>query len=187
MNKEQIDDFVEGLRQLANRANAPKASGAPRAALADLRTGLIDAAQGNGKMEKRLYELLPDIFEMRQDEADCFYLTAALFAYHPLQEWNAGSLGKSCRKIKEKSGSIEKRFLALLNSHRDDLPTYLRQIIGLLESNDVGVNYKQLLSDLGFWDKEDRSVQKQWARDFYFNLKTSDKVPEQTAKEGDQE
>jgi CRISPR system Cascade subunit CasB len=62
---------------------------------------------------------------------------------------------------------IEKRLLALLNCHRDDLPDHLRQVISLLKSKDTPVNWAKLLHDIKGWDWESRDVQRSWAWGFW--------------------
>ena len=69
--------------------------------------------------------------------------------------------------VKDRSESLEKRFVALLNCHGDDLPNHLRQAVSLLKAKDVAVNWHQLLRDVLYWDHEARFVQQQWAREFW--------------------
>src|SRR5262249_54428628 len=53
------------------------------------------------------------------------------------------------------SKSIEKRFVALLNCHEDDLAEHLRHAIGLLRSKEIPVDWIQLLKDLRNWNHPD--------------------------------
>jgi CRISPR type I-E-associated protein CasB/Cse2 len=60
-----------------------------------------------------------------------------------------------------------KRFIALVDSERDDLAGHLRQAVSLLNAHDIAVDWAQLLLDLRRWDSEFRSAQWQWSRDFW--------------------
>lgn len=101
------------------------------------------------------------------------YVVAGLFALHPHQASTslARSLGELMRA--RDSGSIEKRFIALLGADAENLPNYLRQIVSLLSANDLGFDYEQLLDDLTRWlnprlDPDWRDeIRQRWARDFY--------------------
>ena len=63
--------------------------------------------------------------------------------------------------------AIERRFVALLAAHPDDLDFYLRQAVSFLRSKEVPVNWQQLLSDVLAWSHPERYVQKAWARAFW--------------------
>ena len=97
---------------------------------------------------------------------DSAFLVAALFALHPDPK-GQGTLGNAFARISGESDSIEQRFNALLNCHRDDLPYHLRQAVTLLRSKDVPVDWKRLLRDVLGWEHDDRYVQRDWARDFW--------------------
>jgi CRISPR system Cascade subunit CasB len=97
---------------------------------------------------------------------DPAYIVGSLFALHPEPGGN-GNMGTAFAMVRERNESLEKRFVALLNCHRDDLPNHLRQAVSLLKSKDVPINWRQLLKDILSWDHEDRFVQQQWAREFW--------------------
>lgn len=69
---------------------------------------------------------------------------------------------------------VERRFVALLNCHRDDLPAHLRHAVGLLKSKEIPVDWAELLHDILRWDSESRSVQRAWARAFWGRAGRSD-------------
>ena len=145
-----------------------------RAILADLRRGL-------GKEPGTVMEMFPHIARFVQTkyrgEENAYFLVASLFALYPTSSWasheNYNNLGKSLSFLKEESDSIEKRFLALLNSDEEDLPNHLRQIISLLKSNDKLINWLQLLKDIKAWKHEDKYVQRNWAKGFWGNASTN--------------
>jgi CRISPR system Cascade subunit CasB len=98
------------------------------------------------------------------------YLVAGLMAWSQSDREGAGDLGTACARLRiaSDSGSVERRFLALLEADRDALPHHLRQIVALLASHDITPNWSQLLHDLTRWDHDDdRRVQQRWARSYY--------------------
>lgn len=143
-----------------------------RAALANLRRGL-------GKPPKTVMEMYPYLGQFLSHEPKpryetAVFIVAALFAYYPDAPGNVRDLGDSIRRIKNDSDSIEKRFVALLNAEAEDLPYYLRQIIGLLKSKEIAVNWNLLLNHVTNWNSDKRYVQTAWARSFWGNF-SSDK------------
>lgn len=68
---------------------------------------------------------------------------------------------------RDQSSSIEQRFIRLLDADAQQLPDRLRQTLTLIRSYQIPVMWEQLLEDLCFWNRDDRSVQHRWARSFY--------------------
>ena len=137
-----------------------------RAALAHLRRGL-------GKEPGTAMEIFPYIpwWITNKYNEDAYFLIASLVGLYPTRSKGDrfNNLGKSLSRIKDASDSIEKRFTALLNANEEDLSDHLRQIIGLLKSNDVPINWLVLLKDIKKWSHEKKFVQKNWARGFWGN------------------
>ena len=167
------DRFIRYLKGLEKRQD--------RAALANLRRGL-------GKSPKSVMEMYPYLGQFlyndsKHDYETAVFIVAALFAYYPDAPGNAGNLGDSVRQLKgdSDSKSIEKRFVALLNAEAEDLPYYLRQMIGLLKSDQkpIAVNWNRLFKDVKNWNSDKRYVQTAWARSFWGNF-SSDKKSENT-------
>ena len=110
----------------------------------------------------------------RRDE-DAHYLVAALFGLHQGAWQPEGdqrdptNLGASFARLRAEveSASVERRFVALLNCHRDDLPDHLRHAISLLKSKEIPIDWAQLLHDVRGWDRVGRDVQREWARAFW--------------------
>jgi CRISPR system Cascade subunit CasB len=157
--------FVAALEDLAARGD--------RAALAALRRGLGKPPGQVPEMDRHVVPWLPGDQPFRDDEA--YYLVASLFA-----AWHQGgqgvrpfkgTLGLSLHALAERApnhaAGVERRFTALLASHRDELPTHLRHSISLLRTHGVPADWARLLSDLSRWDHPDRIVQRRWARDFW--------------------
>jgi len=79
--------------------------------------------------------------------------------------------------LKRKSGSIEKRFITLLDADAETLFDYLCHAISLLAADRVGLDYAGLLDDLSVWMNRGWSVdfiRQKWARDFYQSLVNAD-------------
>ncbi|MCW5961309.1 MAG: type I-E CRISPR-associated protein Cse2/CasB [Pyrinomonadaceae bacterium] len=144
-----------------------------RAALAHLRRGL-------GKDAWTATEMFPYVAGWtanlsRRDE-NAYFLVASLVGLYPTYSWKPtekikfNNLGKSLSFLSEDSGSIEKRFTALLNADDEDLSEHLRQIVSLLKSKEAPINWHQLLRDIKNWSHENRFVQRSWAKGFWGNL-----------------
>jgi CRISPR system Cascade subunit CasB len=149
-----IDTFIAHLEALRDREG--------RGVLAALRRG---AGSPPGAVASMYPHILPWVPRQRWLE-DAAYVIGSLFALHP-QPGGAGNLGKAFSMVPKQSDSLEKRFVALLNSHRDDLPHHLRQAVSLLKSSEIPVDWRQLLRDILYWEHESRFVQQQWAREFW--------------------
>lgn len=159
--------FADFLRELEE--------GEDRAALAALRRGL-------GKRPGEAPEMFPYLVPWMPSEASPwqeapYYLVASLFGLHPLSWGSADVVGPTTNlgaslailghKERVERAGVERRFVALLNSDRDDLPEHLRRIVGLLKAHEVPVDWARLLDDLGHWDWMNRPVQRRWARAFW--------------------
>lgn len=142
-----------------------------RAALAALRRGL-------GKPPGTVVEMYPHVQPYvgdrpRRSYENACYIVAALFAAHPRDwgrregEYGPTNFGASFARIKGNSGSIEKRFVALLECNSDSLGEHLRHAVSLLRAADVPVDWDQLLRDIPWWDAGERRVQRRWASAFW--------------------
>jgi CRISPR system Cascade subunit CasB len=141
-----------------------------RAALAKLRRGLGKDAGAAPDRDIWVYAHLHGAAPEHEEPAT---LVASLYAL-----WHQGggdfrraarTLGGSFRQLRDAtdSGSVEKRFVALLDSEAEDLPHRLRQAVSLLKSKGIPVNWLQLLEDLLRWESPRRPVQRRWAREFW--------------------
>lgn len=153
-----VDRFVGYLEGLRDRED--------RGALAALRRGLGKPPGTVADMHPYVVPRLPP--HAHRAEEDLYYLVASLFAYHD-QPGGRGNMGRAFRGVRSatESESVEQRFVALLDCHRDDVADHLRQAIGLAKSNDVPVDYRRLLADLRYWDHPDRFIQRNWSRQFW--------------------
>jgi CRISPR system Cascade subunit CasB len=143
-----------------------------RAALAALRRGL--GQQPGETMELYPY-VVPYVQGLRYtSDENPYYIIASLVGLYPTPSWECSNgkqltnLGASLALLKDDSGdSLEKRFVALLNAHADDVPEHLRHAISLLKSKDKPINWLRLLRDIKQWDRENRMVQRLWAKGFW--------------------
>jgi len=106
------------------------------------------------------------------------YAVAGLFARHPLVDSDC-SFAKAFAAVslKRDSGSIEKRFIALLDADSETLFDYLRHAISLLAAGGIGLDYVGLLEDLSVWMNRGKTIDyisQRWARDFYQSLANAD-------------
>ncbi|MBA3257241.1 MAG: type I-E CRISPR-associated protein Cse2/CasB [Pyrinomonadaceae bacterium] len=159
--------FVAYLQRLVDEED--------RAPLASLRRGLGKAPGEAAEVMRYVLPRMPQNAS-RWDE-DAYFLVATLFALHQIN-WpsskdstQATNLGASFARLgrEVESESIEKRFVALLNCHQDDLPTHLRHAVSLLKSKEIPIDWARLLRDVRGWNHADRYVQRNWARAFWAN------------------
>ena len=167
------DVFIGHLLTLQARSD--------RGALADLRADLRDHPSDRYRAGKHVVPFLGDE-ENPNDK--WYYLVGALFALHPSHSDSAGNFGASLKKLRaESSDSLDARVLALLDADRTDVARHLRGLVGQLASKGIPVNYRVLLRNLCFWDRPDRSVQRDWARDYY---RASQTAVAKATQEGEQ-
>jgi len=105
------------------------------------------------------------------------YLIAGLYALHP-DPGGRKNIGEVFRILyqKTKSDSIEDRFVALLNSHPEDLPKHLRHAVSLAKSKDIPIDWHQLFRDVKRWNASEKWVQKRWAKAYWEKKKENIKT-----------
>jgi CRISPR system Cascade subunit CasB len=148
--------FVAGLRALAPPADPAHWD---RATLAELRRSLGKDFTYLLPRTGWLFRAVPDF--ALEDAA----LLASLFASYP-EAAGHDSVGAALRRLPE-TESVQKRFIALVDSSREDLPGRLRQAVSLLKAKDVALGWAELLTHLRNWGHESRWVQWRWSRDFW--------------------
>jgi CRISPR system Cascade subunit CasB len=138
-----------------------------RGALAALRKGLGKEPGTVPEMFEHVVSYVPR--GASKEREDAYFLVASLFASYP-DGCGHGDMGATFRAIctSVNSDSIEKRFVSLLKSHREELPEHLRHAIALAKSKDAPMDWDQLLNDLQYWDDASGSVQRRWARSFWY-------------------
>ena len=176
--------FAEHLASLADREDSDA-----RAVLAALRRALGKEPGEAAEAARYIFPWLRD--DARPTEIGAFFEIAALFATHRLT-WRRGesdrglNMGGSFRRLiaDEENPGAERRFVALLNAHSDELNRHLRHAVSLLKSKEVSIDWAQLLhdvqqwtyEDVQQWTYEDRPVQLDWARAFWGSGPTRDET-----------
>lgn len=119
---------------------------------------------------------------------EMYYLVAALWAAHwrDSKHGEGLSIGRACaiHQIASGSTSTERRFIALLDADRDQLPNRLRQMIALL--TEQAIDFDALLSALLYWEDDGKRTQNAWARDFYRELHQGSETGLRSEKEAAQ-
>lgn len=108
-------------------------------------------------------------------------LIAALYALHS-ENTDEGNMGTHMAQLCSGSNkmnveSVERRFGRLLETPFDNLQDYLSQVIRLLKSHEVPVNWARLLVDIRQWNKPTyaNEVRRYWAREFWFRVSEKSK------------
>ena len=150
--------FVDHLKELSRRED--------RAALAALRRGLTGPP---GTVISTFAHVARFTEGLHSTTEQAFYLVASLYALHPSDTTDEKNLGGTLASVAQRSesGSIEQRFLSLLNSDFDTLAQPLRQAVSIARGQDVPVNYYQLLRDLRYWAHPEKFIQRRWAETYY--------------------
>ena len=81
----------------------------------------------------------------------------------------------------DRGTSLDQRMTALINSHVDDLPNRLRHLVHQLRSNEVPIDFSQLLTDLPKWYTNPREVRRTLAEDYWQPRPAQKKSSEQEA------
>lgn len=87
------------------------------------------------------------------------------------------ALPEALRRLAKTAPGAERRFVQLLDSDADELAWRLRQIIQLVASQGVALDWPALLSDMIGWGHPDRYVQTKWARFFWGSSAENDASP----------
>lgn len=167
MKSEYAMSFIQYLERLTPQGQNKGNPGA----LARLRHSLAFAPGAYPAAYPYVEPFLKLEWEAQDKRRLACYLVAGLYAKHPQQaEQSLASALGVLWSHKEKSPSIEQRFVALLGTDASSLADHLRQSISLLASADIGLNYGELLDDLFIWMNPafdlDR-IRQRWAREFY--------------------
>lgn len=159
--------FVQQLYRLhqALTSDNPRLSGEARRTLARLRRSFAGPRQ-----EAEAYDIVFP-YDPPRREQELWLLVAGLFGLHPHGDTAKGrTVGGAMRLLADKRVSAQRRFTQLLSVGPQHLPYYLRQMIQLLRSDDVAIDYHQLLTDLVLinsgreWAHQ---VRLRWAGDYH--------------------
>jgi len=175
--------FVQQLVELSER------EGGGRAELAALRRG----ATGEERDFVRIYRLVLPNAPSSPAPQQAYLEVACLFGLHPTtaeQVPRAQTLARALRIMADKSDSIEARFIALLQCHREELFLHLRSCVALARSNDIPLQWVDVLFALLRWDDPTAqdssrpSPQRRWAQEFWGSLPSDADEETRPASEG---
>ena len=111
------------------------------------------------------YSLLPSGVPIHQE--NIYFLAATLFGMGKGRE--QGNFGETMRKVKavKNKKGLDRRMTILLDSDSSQLRFRLRQVVQLLKSQQIAVDFPKLLDDLLWWGSEEHYVQRRWARAYF--------------------
>ncbi|OCQ21420.1 type I-E CRISPR-associated protein Cse1/CasA [Pseudoalteromonas luteoviolacea] len=113
---------------------------------------------------------LGSLLSEQGERAEMQAYVAGLFASHYkiYEESSHKSLGTLWRHADESQRpGMSFRFECLLESNGDQLKQILRQMVQILKSKDIAIDYRTLMEDLYHWDCDDKRIQLKWARDYW--------------------
>ena len=159
-----------------------------RATLAQLRRGLGKPLGFVTERDGWVLKRTPEISQPEDHrKLAIFAMVASLFALHS-KPGGSGSFGEAFRELGLRAPasdgspnpSVEKRFVALLNSNSEELGDRLRHAVSLLRANDIdiAIDWRRLLHDAQWWDAPRRGVQINWSRDFWGSRRPTDQTTE---------
>ena len=165
-SKGWVGPFLGRLKSISNPDNPD------RGTLAQLRRGL-----GGDPTDilLRIGWVFAGIPDNRGGQLDKAILFAGLYSlgWNKIPQEKDLSLGRAMADFanSQQSDGTSKRFVGLVATSSEDLPHKLRQVITLISPKVSGLDWERLLRELMQWDHPDRFVQRNWAGDFWNNLK----------------
>jgi CRISPR system Cascade subunit CasB len=140
---------------------------------------------GNPLEESRgcfwFYEFVPPWIQQEDRLLETAFLVATLI---PINRYSSSdSMPKALKRIRpgneQGRDAMDRRFGILLDADfvpgkDNELAFRLRQIVKLLASKQVGINWASLMKDLSEWNFPNKRVQKKWARDYFSSEKSED-------------
>lgn len=199
------DELINKFIQFLDAQGDPNRSKNGRANLAELRRSAADPLNDTRSIWI-LGELLPEkdgwAFDSYRLVATLYALNAQRFTTpiggHKLPtfkddeeqpKYKRRSFGESLRRLRMQLGageeSLDKRFVALLDTDTDNLAVPLRGFIQRIASapkTDIPVDYRQLLKDLLNWNGDAQtaklSARRRWARDYWQPIAVADSEDE---------
>jgi len=140
--------------------------------MASLRCALVESKRRRAWPALACYEGIGDGFKALTVQ----YL-AGFFATHPEDDPNAGNFGDSCRELmgdEERRalteggiGRLSRRFQHLLAAEGEEIFGRVMRLLMRCKSEEISINYAQLLRDLSQWQYAAHAVRTQWARSFW--------------------
>ncbi len=146
-----------------------------RGKLANLRYGMRDRLHDPYPVGRVFPALKEGSLTDNDERNEWRTLIASLYGYShdDIEDIKGITLGSALRTLADKrdSDSLERRFMAMLNTDAEHLPGYLRQSLSLLKAEQIGLDWGTLLNDVAFWQHSEKKIQKKWVRDYYKSRK----------------
>jgi len=143
-----------------------------RGLMANLRCALVESKRRRAWPALASYEGIGDDFK-----ALTIQHVAGFFAIHPKDDLNAGNFGDSCRQLMDEEerqklvegdvGPFSRRFQHLLAAAGEEIFGRVMRLLMRCKSEEIPINYAQLLYDLSRWQYASDSVRTQWATSFW--------------------
>jgi CRISPR system Cascade subunit CasB len=173
---EHAGRFVGRLLALGEKRDGHQEAGR-RATLAELRRGVGRSPGEAPGAYREVLALLGDGEAAPSFEDACFEV-ATLYSLYPENKGNVPSDAHTRRRdmggslhllaaTSERKKGAERRLMAMLDCDPDELRHHLRHAVSLLKADVTPIDWLQLLRDLRGWTRDDRSVQRRWARSFW--------------------
>lgn len=156
--------------------------------LAKLRRGLMYEDEGLYGLFSQIPSNFLASWSSRWEEK-VYLMVAALFSSHQINfspnegEEYTSNLGASLRRfglVKKTKGymdedgdaddlpnTVKRRFEIIIGCSRQELFGHLRQIVRLLKTEEIPIDWAGLICDLQAWDWNSNPVQWRWSRQFY--------------------
>ena len=150
--------------------------------LAQLRRSAGQRLDESSRAYASFFPLIPQWVERPADQ-ELYFLVASLYALttrageHQRQQ-SGVSLGKALHQLRQaqlaSTGrsqndqiSLVRRFAALIEADPEQLPFRLRQLVRLLYSQQLTLDWNRLLRDLFAWNASNQRIQRRWMREYY--------------------
>lgn len=160
--KEAAEKFIENLKKRSDNAGE----------MSRLRKRLMSIRSPDQSGLAVVYSCMPKGFDASSHFVHMAYFVAALFAYYPSHNSKAGNFGNSMRKLYQKrdSEATNKRMLFLAQADRDKAMKIVQTMTRSMKSEDISIDYAQLICDLFYWSNKFKanSVQSRWLKSYYY-------------------
>ncbi len=178
-DKASINNLVRFLQKQRDAEGRAKLAELRRAAADPLRDtrsiwilgGLLPETSGWPFDAYRLVGTLYAIHAQRFTTPDGGYKVPGFSEDDDSTSYQPRSFGESLRRLRTQLGagqdSLDKRFVALLDSDREDIAVPLRGFIQRIAAAEarIPVDYGRILTDLLHWEGD--HTKRQWARDYW--------------------
>ena len=156
-----ISDFTAHLRGLVRADN--------KEALAALRRAARSKRYANMAIPYVAY-----VLPQWKKDVDTYLCVASLYAEHPLSTTEDTNFGDQVRALRQHRSpdAIDRRFKVLINA-RNHQEKHIRAFVQMLETEQIPIQWEQLLYDMLYWNHPDQFVQYEWSMHYWANNQRS--------------